>query len=98
MRIHNLGIQNQQLLQATQGAVGGGKSGDFAQMLMDVLKEVNESQNNASELQNSFMTGQPVEYHDLMIAMQKASTALDLTLQVRNQIIAAYQEFDRMQV
>jgi flagellar hook-basal body complex protein FliE len=77
----------------------GNTSNDFAQMLMDVVKDVNNSQQEARGMQNDLMTGQrPVEYHDLMIAMEKASTAMQLTLQVRNKLLEAYQEINRMQV
>jgi flagellar hook-basal body complex protein FliE len=81
------------------GASGGEKDGDFAQTLMDVLKEVNDSQLNAKQVGNDFMTGrQSVDYHDLMIAMERASTAMNLTVSVRNKLLEAYQEISRMQV
>ena len=91
-----LGNQNSALGGAKQAA--GGKGDDFAKQLMDVLKEVNTSQNQAVDMQNAFMTGQPVEYHDLMIAMEKASTSLQLTMQVRNKLLEAYQEISKMQI
>jgi flagellar hook-basal body complex protein FliE len=97
MRIHDLGIKNAQLLNPGKSAAEG-KGDDFAQTLMDVLKEVNNSQTNAADMQKSFMAGQPVEYHDLMIAMEKASTSLQLTMQVRNKVLEAYQEITRMQI
>jgi flagellar hook-basal body complex protein FliE len=96
MRIEDLGINPQPQMDAK--ASGAGKGDDFANTLMDVLKEVNNSQQNSANLQSSFMAGQPVEYHDLMIAMQKASTTLQLTMQVRNQLLSAYQEIDKMSV
>lgn len=96
MRIHDLGI-HQSLKQTAKNAAGG-NGDDFAKQLMDVLKEVNNSQQNAADMQKAFMTGQPVEYHDLMIAMEKASTALQLTIQVRNKLLESYQEINRMQV
>lgn len=73
-------------------------NGEFAQKLMDVLKEVNQSELTAKDKQRAFMTGQPVEFHDLMIAMEKASMAMQLTLQVRNKLLEAYQEINRIQV
>ena len=73
--------------------------GDFGKMLMDVLKEVNDNQLNAKQVGNDFMTGQQgVDYHDLMIAMERASVAMNLTVQVRNKLLEAYQEITRMQV
>lgn len=71
---------------------------DFGQMLMDVIKEVNDAQQEARSKQTALMTGQPVEIHDVMIAMEKASVAMQLTMQVRNKVLEAYQEISRMQV
>lgn len=70
----------------------------FGKMLMDVIKEVNNAQSNARELQNDLMANRPVEYHDLMIAMERASVAMNLTMQVRNKVLEAYQEISRMQI
>jgi len=99
--IGNPAIQNLAGMAKTSGAAKPAASGDddFAQTLMDVLKEVNSSQQNAEQLQNDFMTGrQSVDYHDLMIAMQRADTSMDLTLAVRNKVLDAYQQIQGMQV
>lgn len=71
---------------------------NFGQMLMDVMKEVSSAEQQSTSMQNAFMTGQPVEFHDLMVAMEKASVSMQLTLQVRNKLLEAYQEISRMQV
>ena len=84
--------------QATKLPAADTKSEDFGKMLMDVIKEVNSSQQQATEMQNAFMTGQNVELHELMISMERAGLAMELTLQVRNKILEAYQEISRMQV
>jgi len=65
---------------------------------MDAIQEVNSQQFDAREMQNRMMAGQPVEIHDVMISMEKASTAMALTMQVRNKLLEAYQEISRMQV
>lgn len=97
MRINPVGTELQNLAKIGGQNSGAGK-GDFAQTLMDVLKEVNQSQQASRDKQNAFMTGQPVEFHDLMITMERASIAMQLTLQVRNKLLEAYQEINRMQV
>lgn len=71
---------------------------DFGQMLMDAIKDVNKTQADSRALQSDFMAGRPVEYHDLMIAMEKSSTAMQLTVQVRNKLLEAYQEINRINV
>jgi flagellar hook-basal body complex protein FliE len=99
-----IGIQNQALASLAQRQPAQAlkpeqtEDSDFGTKLMDVLKEVSSGQQQARDLQEDLMTGQPVEYHDLMIAMERASTAMSLTLEVRNKLLDAYQEISRMQV
>ena len=83
---------------ATQSA-GKTGGGDFAQMLMDVLGEVNDSQGKAKELQTDLMTNRrKVEIQDVMIAMEQAGTSMQLTMAVRNTLLEAYPELSRMQI
>jgi flagellar hook-basal body complex protein FliE len=75
------------------------EGGDFGSMLMDVLKEVNEAQNKSKELQEDLITGRrSVDIHEVMISVEKASTAMQLTMAVRNKLLESYQEISRMQV
>jgi flagellar hook-basal body complex protein FliE len=86
-------------VQPTGVASAGDQGQDFAQMLMDAIKDVNAMQSESRQLATDLMTGrQPVELHDLMIAMEKASTAMQLTMSVRNKMLEAYQEVSRIQV
>ena len=96
MRIHDLA---QSLPQAAGRMLGGaGQSDDFANTLKDALKEVNQAQLDSKGLQNRLMADQPVDISDLMIQMEKASTAMQLTMQVRNKLLEAYQEINKMQI
>lgn len=97
MRIQPLN-QGIQLPASPMGKPAGANGDDFASTLMDALKDVNQSQLDAGQLRDNFLAGQPVEPHELMIAMEKSSTAMQLTLQVRNKMLEAYQEISRMQV
>jgi len=72
--------------------------GSFGETIKEALSKVNELQSGADEIANRLAAGDAVEIHQAMIAMQKASTALQFTVQVRNKIIEAYQEIMRMQV
>ena len=73
-------------------------SGSFGNTVRKAILEVNRLQQEADQLVNKLASGEDVELHQAMIAMQKASTALQFTIQVRNKIIEAYQEIMRMQV
>lgn len=82
----------------TQVAKPQGGDDNFGTALMDAIKEVNGMQGQSTQMQNNLMANRPVEYHDLMIAMERASTAMQLTMQVRNKVLEAYQEISRMQI
>ena len=72
---------------------------NFGSMLMDVMKEVNATQNKSKAMQDDLVTGRrPVDIHDVMISVEKASTAMQLTMAVRNKLLEGYQEISRMQV
>ncbi|MHB0912672.1 MAG: flagellar hook-basal body complex protein FliE [Armatimonadota bacterium] len=76
----------------------GAKEGDFGGAMKRALENVNELQTEADQVANKLAAGDPVELHQAMIAMQKASIALQFTTQVRNKAIEAYQEIMRMQI
>ncbi|BBO24227.1 MAG: flagellar hook-basal body complex protein FliE [Armatimonadetes bacterium] len=98
MRIHDIATSKPLGLPQFEKPVGDSQGGDFASKLMDVLREVNAAQNESRVQQEALMTGQPVDIHDVMIAMERASVAMELTLQVRNKLLEAYQEISRTQV
>lgn len=78
---------------------GGGSSKDsFGQLLTDALTRLNSVQQQADDATTKLATGQPVELHDVMLAVHQASLAFDLTLQVRNKLLDAYQEIMRTSV
>ncbi|MEN6521590.1 MAG: flagellar hook-basal body complex protein FliE [Armatimonadota bacterium] len=100
MQIESIGSQ---LPAASIGGVSQNKvtaapSGGFGDTIKSALSEVNKLQTDADELATKLAVGDPVEIHQAMISMQKASTALQFTIQVRNKVIDAYQEIMRMQV
>lgn len=106
MRIGGMNPQIAQLSQATSGLTQGFKAeeltkdsgADFGEMLKDALAEVNGMQGQSRQMQNDFLEGKNVEFHDLMITMEKASTGMALTMQVRNKLLEAYQEIARTQI
>lgn len=81
-------------------AVGGANetATSFKEAVKNALGEVNDLQNQADDMAMKLATGDVEDVHRAMIAMQKAKLALDLTIQVRNKVIEAYQEIMRMQV
>jgi flagellar hook-basal body complex protein FliE len=70
----------------------------FGELLKDVLSQVVDAQNQSAGLQQQFAAGEPIDEHTLMLAMERASLAFRLTLEVRNKVLEAYQEVMRLQV
>lgn len=82
----------------TDGTRATGKS-DFASALRATLDSVNELQVNSEQLGEQFALGNDdVQLSDVMISMQKASIALQTTVQARNRLVSAYQEIMGMQI
>jgi flagellar hook-basal body complex protein FliE len=70
----------------------------FSQYLVDALKETNSLQNKADAMNAALAAGEVDDISQVVIAGQKAEIALQLTMQVRNRALSAYQELMRMQV
>lgn len=71
---------------------------DFDEMIKDYLGEVNDLQIAADEGTNRLITGETDNVHEVMIATEEARLALQLTVQIRNKVLDAYQELIKMQI
>jgi flagellar hook-basal body complex protein FliE len=70
---------------------------DFAEVLASSLEKVNSLQSERSSMTEAFASGQTQNVHELMISMQKAGLAMNMTAAVRNKIMEAYKELTRLQ-
>ncbi|MDD4731895.1 MAG: flagellar hook-basal body complex protein FliE [Desulfovibrio sp.] len=68
----------------------------FGETLSQSLGKVNQMQGEKSLMIEEFASGKTQNVHELMITMQKASVAMQMTSAVRGKIISAYQEIMRM--
>ncbi|PLC52242.1 flagellar hook-basal body complex protein FliE [Pollutimonas nitritireducens] len=74
-------------------------SGGFAAELARSLGRVAEMQNSSAAQTRAFQAGDAdVSLNNVMIDMQKAGIAFQATVQVRNRLVAAYQEIASMAV
>jgi flagellar hook-basal body complex protein FliE len=82
------------------GAAKGAQesAGGFQQFLASALDQTVKLQSQAGEATQQFLTGEADDLHKVMIAQEKAGLAFQLTLQVRNKMVEAYQEVMRMQI
>ncbi len=77
-----------------KAASGGG----FGSALADAVARVDQFQQNANSSIGKFLSGEDEEVHEVALATEQASISFDLFLQVRNKVVAAYQEVMRMQM
>jgi flagellar hook-basal body complex protein FliE len=68
----------------------------FGEVLKDALSEVNRLRRETDLLTQKLVTGEIENVHDVMIAAQKAGIATEMTIQIRNAAIRAYDELMRM--
>lgn len=74
------------------------QSVDFGEVLKQAIGEVNGLDQQSAEMKTKLLTGQVDDIHQVMIAAEKADLAFQLTVQIRNKVIEAYQEIMRMQI
>ena len=75
-----------------------GKKGDFLNILKNSMSEMNQLQKEAGAAAKMLASGEKIDIHNAMIAMQKADVSFRLMMEVRNKIVEAYHEIIRMQV
>ena len=71
---------------------------DFATILDNSLKELNEIQVTADKAVADLATGEVKDLHQAAIAIGKADTSMQLMLEIRNKALSAYKEISRTQI
>jgi len=74
------------------------ESGGFLDSLKAAIGKVNDVQVQAGQAVDALMTGQSQDIHRTMVALQQADVSFQLMMQIRNKLVAAYEEIQRMQV
>lgn len=87
---------------AVTGSLDGAAAGQqaatpFASLFTDAVGTVNTLEDQAHEAVTGLMSGNGVDVHQAMIAVQKSSMAFELALSVRNKAVQAYQQVIGMQ-
>lgn len=86
------------------GSLGGedkkafsvGKS--FKNVLVKNLEDTNSALNNADSLSQDFALGKETDIHKVMMAMERASVAMQYTIQIRNKLMDGFKEVMSTQV
>jgi flagellar hook-basal body complex protein FliE len=83
---------------AIGAAAGTAESTGFMESLKQAIGQVNDAQLQAGRAVDALMTGESQDIHRAMVALQQADVSFQLMMQIRNKLIAAYEEIQRMQV
>jgi flagellar hook-basal body complex protein FliE len=75
-----------------------GSSNGFGTMLDGLVNLVDQKQAAEQVTTQKVLLGDTDQLHQSVIAIQEASVALSLMVQVRNKLVESYQELMRMQV
>ncbi len=72
-----------------------GQPATFGEMLKTAVDKVNTLQTNAREQEVKLAMGEVANVHDVMIALEKASLALQFTQAVRDSVVDAFKTLMR---
>lgn len=70
---------------------------NFGQFLQNAIDSVGAQEKNVHKMNDKYLIGE-VDVTQVLIASEKAQLSLQLTTQVRNKVVEAYQEIMRMQI
>tara|TARA_R110002167_G_scaffold741_4_gene3244 strand:+ start:564 stop:923 length:360 start_codon:yes stop_codon:yes gene_type:complete len=81
------------------GEVAGVKSSGFGDLLKRAVDSVNETQMAAGKMRTAYEQGDPsVDLPQVMIGLQKAGISFQAMTQVRNRLVAAYEDISKMPI
>jgi flagellar hook-basal body complex protein FliE len=95
--------QLQAMAAAAQGQVtpktDAGNTGEFGALLKSAIENVNDIQQQAGKVSDSFAKGDPqTDLTEVMVALQKAKISFQAMVEVRNKLVVAYQDVMNMQI
>lgn len=108
------GNQNQQLSGSVEMFMGGADAinaqkienlsdtarmaKEFSNSFSNGISSLSQTQKNAEDAVETFASGGDISVHDVMIATQKSSLSMQMALQIRNQMVNAYNEFKNIRI
>ena len=95
------GVHRMDLTISELGSINSADGTLFDSVLNSAIDNIKTTNNYLSDMENeyiSFALGETENAHDLTIAMQKASSALQYTVAVRDKLLEAYREIMQIQI
>jgi flagellar hook-basal body complex protein FliE len=71
--------------------------GGFGGVLSSALQHLNQLSGGAEQQVGNLLKGASGDVSTVMIAVEKADVAFQMMMQVRNKIVSAYQDIEKMQ-
>lgn len=72
-------------------------SGGFADVFKNAVNRVSDLQSGADQQVSALMQSGQGDMSKTMISVEKADVAFQLMMQVRNKVVSAYQDIEKMQ-
>ena len=94
--LHIKPVMPNSILPGAAKKVAGPSDKSFLGMLNNSIQEINKLQVNANEQVAKLARGEIQDVHQVMIAAQEANLTFSMMMQIRNQIVNAYQEIMKM--
>lgn len=70
----------------------------FSDVISNAINNVNEKQINADNSIESLIKGDDITMHKVMLSMQESQLSMQLLIEVRNKMVEAYQEINKIQL
>ena len=76
---------------------GDDSSSGFGDVLKNAINQVSSLEGSAQQQVGTLLQGGNADMSKVMISVEKADVAFQLMMQVRNKIVSAYQDIEKMQ-
>lgn len=70
----------------------------FAEQVASAIENVNDAQQSGDSALKSLASGEDVDLHGVMVALEKADISLRTMVSVRNRVVAAYEQVMNMAI
>ena len=70
----------------------------FGDSIKGSINSLNDAQRNAEKAVETLASGGDISIHEVMIAQEKSSLAMQMAIQLRNQALNTYNEFKNMNI
>ena len=78
-------------------SVGNSGGDSFSSILSNAVHTVDQLHDSAASQVGNLLRGGGADINNVMVAVEKADVAFQLMMQVRNKIVSAYQDIEKMQ-